>query len=154
MWLHDSVGTDVAFIEACAEWAGHVASGEAVPVLLEALALVEGSPFDGPDYEWAINAHPHREAEAVVADAAHLLAELVLQAGDTSIARFAVTKGLTVTGNVALYHDRIKVELQSGNPEAAACAYRELLTMLDELGVEPNEETTALARRVLPRVQP
>lgn len=150
--LHDAVGTDVAFIQACADWARQVSSSEAIPVLADALALAEGQPFDDVDYEWVYRGQLATEAEAVVADAAHFLASLALQSGDVATARQAIAAGLLVTTNEALYRDRIVLEVQAGNLDAAAGVYRELLDSLVEYGLEPSDETQEFVRRALPRV--
>ncbi len=149
--LHPTVGTDVDHIRACLEWAQHVSSSEAIPVLRDALSLVAGEPFDDNDYPF-VSATMREDAFSVVADAAHFLARLAMDTEDVETARTAAIDGLKAGVSEFLYVDRIGAEVSAGNPTAALAAFEEMLVVLEEWGLEPSEETMAQMRRVLPRV--
>lgn len=138
-----------------------VAAGRDAPPEVEreglraALELVRGEPFSGTptEYHWAyVNAFVS-EVVASVADAAHRLAELCLDAGDPEGAFWATARGLTASpGHEGLYRDRMRAADAAGNLTLLDDTWEELLRILAEPGAEvddmPHEETCALYRRL------
>ena len=123
-----------------------------VRLLKQALELLRGQPFEGSQgYEWAYTEGIVVEAEALIADTAHRLAQLALASGDAAMATWAATKGLmAVPGSEPLYRDRMEAAHLNGDPAAVdrivdeLCRYVETLDPLDDL----HPDTIALWRRV------
>jgi DNA-binding SARP family transcriptional activator len=107
----------------------------ALPLLRDALELVRGRPLEhvGKGYEWAFAEGLVYEMEATVADAAHRLAELCLDAGDAEGAHWAVRQGLRASpGNEQLYRDQMRAANAAGNPAGVEAAWEELGRMAEE----------------------
>ena len=125
---------------------------EEAKLLRQALELLRGQPFEGSQgYEWAYTEGIVVEAEALIADTAHRLAQLALASGDAALATWAATKGLmAVPGSEPLYRDRMEAAHLNGDPAAVdrivdeLCRYVETLDPLDDL----HPDTIALWRQV------
>jgi LuxR family maltose regulon positive regulatory protein len=108
-----------------------------VAACAQALALYTGEllPEDGPA-EWVVRLRERYRGRAV--EAARLLAETLLEAGDNAGAVDAAAAGLHADRySDALWRLVISARERSGDPVAAARARRDYLAMLDELGVAP-----------------
>lgn len=126
---------------------------EEVALLRSALELVRGQPFEevSSGYEWAFTEGIITEAEATIADAAHRLAQLLLEVGDHAGATWAAQRGLnSVPGSEPLYRDRMEAAHLGGDPAAVEriveelCHYVETLDPFDDL----HPETIELWRRI------
>lgn len=110
-------------------------------LLHRALDLLRGPPFDGArGYEWAFTEGTVVEAEAMISDAAHRLAQLALSRGDADTAAWAAMQGLkAVPGSEPLYRDRMEAAHLNGDPAAVdriveeLCRYIETQDPLDDL---------------------
>ncbi len=127
------VGCDLARFEALADQVDLVPGGDFLDLLVGALELVTGRPFDEADgYEWA-----HREglvaaAERRVVAVAHRLAEEGLRAGDLERAEWAARQGLRAApGDEALFRDRMLVAHAAGSTSAVESIMDELASHLD-----------------------
>ena len=115
--LRPTVGTDLAHLQTKLRAASTAASDDAVAALGEALRVVRGRPFTSAHgYAWA-NAYGFvAHAEAIVVDAAHLLAAMLLDSGDAGAALDATVVGLRAApANEILYRDRMLAHHQLGN---------------------------------------
>jgi hypothetical protein len=74
------VRTDLQLLHDFYDHARDASSGRAIELLTEGLGLIEGQPFDGPDYEWA------HHSELLVADATKLIEDAALQLVDLATA--------------------------------------------------------------------
>lgn len=143
--LHPDVATDLHVLRALVPRARQAPSAEAMRLLIDALELVEGPPFDAPGYDWAVTSQLVSEAEHLIEQAAIMAAELALECGDLNRARWAAVQGLrAVPGDEALYRLRMRIEDAAGNPSGVRRAFDELVSHLDEFGLGPSPETTAL----------
>lgn len=148
------VTTDLArFVDMVNRSQGTDHHEEEVALLRSALELVRGQPFEevGSGYEWAFTEGIITEAEATIADAAHRLAQLLLQVGDHAGATWAAQRGLnSVPGSEPLYRDRMEAAHLAGDPAAVdriveeLCHYVETLDPFDDL----HPETIELWRRI------
>lgn len=110
-------------------------------LLRQALDLLRGQPFEGVrGYDWAFTEGTVVEAEAIIADSAHRLAQLALDRGDADLATWAAMQGLkSVPGSEPLYRDRMEAAHLNGDPAAVdriveeLCRYVETLDPLDDL---------------------
>ena len=130
--LHRDVGTDVAVLERVLGYAGSGKPSE-LAGLREALRLVRGRPFDAPSgYEWAYQELHVAHAERVVVDAAHRLAGLALEAGDSELALWATDQGLLCARlSELLVQDRMRAYHAAGDADGVERAMRELLASLE-----------------------
>jgi hypothetical protein len=130
---------------------------DAIETLRDALELVRGAPLDGArGYEWAYSEHIIAAAEAMIADAAHRLAELYLEARDHARANWAAEQGLRVCpGDEALYRDRMKACHLAGNSAGVEAAFEELCGIVEALepydALHPETLATYEARSVVHR---
>ncbi len=109
------------------------ASDDAVAALGEALQVVRGRPFTSAHgYAWA-NAYGFvAHAEAIVVDAAHLLAAILLDSGDAGAALDATAVGLRAApANEILYRDRMLAHHQLGNISGVEGDLRDLCAALE-----------------------
>lgn len=127
------VGCDLARLEALADQAGLVTGDESLALLVRALEVVNGRPFDEADgYEWA-----HREglvaaAERRVVSVAHHLAEDARRTGDLERAEWAARQGLRAApGDELLFRDRMLVAHAAGSTSAVESIMDELRSHLD-----------------------
>lgn len=150
--LGSLVATDLVRFEARVAHAKHCPPSEAIVALREALELVRGQPFEGAHgFEWAYSEGLVAATEAAVADAAHTLARLYLEAGDPAGATWAANQGLKAAlGDEILYRDRMLACDLAGNPAAVESVMDELCEVVEAL--EPYDalhpETLALYERI------
>jgi hypothetical protein len=137
--------TDVTVLRSLVERAHQAPSSEAIELLREGLALVDGQPFDAAGYDWAHRDQDVAEASALIEHAAVQLVDLALDSGLVDVARDAIFRGLRgLPGNEELYRCRMRVEHHSGNLAGVSAAYEELVTYLADLETEPSPSTAAL----------
>jgi len=142
MQLADTVVVDYEQLEYAVHRAGRADPDEARRLLWDALKLVRGRPLDGDGrgYEWAFADGLVYEMEATVADAAHRLAELCLDAGDAEGAHWAVRQGLRASpGNEQLYRDQMRAADAAGDVAGVEAVWRELARMAEEAPEPPAE---------------
>jgi hypothetical protein len=146
------VTTDFAVLERHLATARKAAPDAATRLLRTALELVRGLPFaDVQGYEWAYAEGLVARMETVVAEAAHHLAALALEARDAELAQWAACQGLRgCQGDEVLYRDRMLACDQAGNPAAVEAVMDELIAAVE--AVEPYDtlhpETLALYERL------
>jgi hypothetical protein len=151
--LGPGVTTDATVIERRLALARNQATPAAIDSLVPALELVRGMPFEGvrAGYEWAHADGLVARMEAVVADAAHLLAQLALEARDPVRADWAARQGLHASpANEVLFRDRMLTWDMAGNPAGVEAVMDELCAVTEAL--EPYDslhpETVALYDRL------
>nr|MDP9333594.1 bacterial transcriptional activator domain-containing protein [Actinomycetota bacterium] len=146
------VTTDLARFEARVAHARRCAAPAAIETLRSALELVRGRPFDGArGYEWAFSEALIANVEATIADAAHQLATLYLDAGDPQEATRAALRGLVAApGDEILYRDRMLACDLAGNPAGVETVMDELCEVVEALEPydELHPETLALYERI------
>jgi DNA-binding SARP family transcriptional activator len=154
--VSQNVGTDFDRFEKLFALAKSTTESEATRLLGGALELVRGKPFDdvSSGYAWAHVEGFIARAEAIIADAAHLLAQIHLKDGDAATATWAARKGLLAApGYEVLYRDLMLACEVDGNLGALETIMAELNTLLDV--VDPDDslesETTALYTRLRQR---
>ena len=149
------VTTDLARIEQASRRASDLPASDAIPLLHEALELVRGQPFEAPrSYPWAFSEGWVTAIEATVAEAAHQLATLCLDAHDPAGATWAARQGLKACpGDEQLYRDRMLAADQTGNPAVVEAIMRELCEFAEVLEpyADVHPETFALYQRLVPR---
>jgi nucleoid-associated protein YgaU len=149
--LSDLVTTDLSVLRTLYERALRAPSARAIALLQDALALVEGEPFNAAGYDWAHHDHQYvAEASALIEQAVEHLVELTTQAGKLDVARGALVRGLRgLPGNEVLYRARMRLEHDAGNLAGVKTAWDELVAYLDDLYTEPSEATEALYRELV-----
>ena len=147
--VHDSVTTDLRLFHELVAWSEQLSSNAAIDALRDALALVEGEPFDEAGYEWADLGV--RVDERIVAASVRLF-ELACDIGDLAMARFAIVQGLHgVPGHEDLYRLRMQLEHRCAGPSEVHRVFNDLTHHLDALDCEPSAETVATYRRLTGR---
>jgi DNA-binding SARP family transcriptional activator len=114
--------------------------------LRAAMALVRGQPLAGC-YHWWIDVALVETIRAEIVDAADLLAELELAAGDFSAACRAARSGLSAEPAAEqLWRALMRAEHALGNPAGVAAAWTGCLDAIDEIapGAEPHPDTERL----------
>jgi DNA-binding SARP family transcriptional activator len=155
--LGDRVTTDIARFQARVAHAQRCTPSDAIATLRSALELVRGQPFQAArGYEWAFSEGLVGHCEAMVADAAHQLAELYLELNDPISASWAATQGLQASpGNEALYRDRMLAYDLAGNPAGVERVMQELCDVVE--AVEPYDtlhpDTLALYEQLTHRAR-
>jgi hypothetical protein len=151
--LGPGVDTDAAVLERRLAVARKQPAAAAIETLIPAVELVRGMPFEGvrSGYEWAHADGLVARMEAVVADAAHLLAQLALEVRDPVRADWAARQGLlTSPANEVLFRDRMFAADMAGNPAGVEAVMDELCAVTEAL--EPYDslhpETIALYERL------
>jgi DNA-binding SARP family transcriptional activator len=114
-----------------------------------ALRLFRGDPLAGSDYAWSETEVPRLRATFV--DLLEQVARQRLEAGEARAALDAALRGLDVdTLNESLWRLAMEAECALGLREAVFDRYERLRALLDErLGLEPEQETRRLHRRLL-----
>jgi DNA-binding SARP family transcriptional activator len=149
--LAEGVWTDLELLRRLVAKAHAVDSSAALPLLVQALELVEGPPFNADGYEWANTDQLVSEAETLIERAALAAADLALDAGNLDLARWAVMQGLRgLPGDEPLYRARMHIEDAAGNPTAIRRAYSELIAYLDDFDAEPSDDTLNLYGQLAP----
>ena len=129
-----NTATDLQLLEDKLARAHISPSSDALSLLLDGLALVEGVPFDDVSYEWAIDRQLTARAAAAIETAALQAVELALGCDDVVAARSAVSQGLKgLPGNELLYRARMQIEAHAGNRAGVRAVYDELVAALEEL---------------------
>lgn len=133
--LGPRVTTDLARFEARVAHAKLSPPSDATVALREALELVRGQPFEGArGFEWAYSEGLVAATEATVADAAHALAQLYLDARDPAGAGWAANQGLKASpGDEILYRDRMLACDLAGNPAGVESVMDELCEVVEAL---------------------
>ncbi len=143
--LHSRVSTDLDLLRRAVTAADETSSTEAMASLRDALALVEGPPFDAVGYDWAHRDQDVAEAARVIEQAVDRLVALALEAGQHDLARHAISRGLRgLPGDEHIYRLRMRLEAHAGNTRGLVGAYEELCVYLADLEAEPSPATTAL----------
>ena len=147
------VTTDVVLLERRLVAARAAAPEAAIRILRAGLELVRGLPLAGArqGYEWAYAEGLVARIETVVADAAHHLAQLALEARDPDLAQWAACQGLLASpADEVLYRDRMLACDLAGNPAGVETVMDELVAAAEAL--EPYDtlhpETIALYERL------
>ncbi len=151
--LGPRVTTDFAALERHLATARNSTPEVAIRTLKSGLELVRGVPFAEirQGYEWAHAEGLVSRMEVIVADAAHLLAQLALDARDANLAQWAACQGLLASpGDEVLYRDRMLAFDLAGNPAGVEAVMDELVAVAEAL--EPYDtlhpETIALYTRL------
>jgi hypothetical protein len=124
-----------------------VSPGHPIDLLLQATALIEGTPFDAQGYDWSYEHQFNAEACEAIESVCVRLAELALEHGDLSAARGAIGRGLRALPlNEPLYRWRMRTEAQAGNVGGMRAAFEELRSRLSDLDDEitPSGLTSSL----------
>ena len=147
--VHDSVVTDIRIFDELFLRSEHLSSNAAIDTLRDALALIDGEPFQEAGYEWAdLETRLHER----IVDAAARLFELACEAGDLATARDALVRGLQgVPGHEKLYRLRMQLEHRCVGPTAVHGVFNDLTHQLDALDCEPSDETLATYRQLTGR---
>jgi len=122
-----------------------------VHCLRKALTLIRGKPFTGC-YHWWLDLAFTETVRAQIVDAAGLLAELELTAGDPSAAARAARTGLA--GDVAaeqLWRALMRAEHAAGNLAGVREAWSRCLDTMTDIAAdgEPHPETAALYQELI-----
>ncbi|MGE3689434.1 MAG: BTAD domain-containing putative transcriptional regulator [Acidimicrobiia bacterium] len=150
--LAPAVTTDLAILRRLYDTARQQPSSTATTSLRDALALVNGPPFDAPGYDWAHRDQHVTEASDLIEAVTRTLVAHALDAADLDQARDAIRQGLRgLPGNEELYRCRMRAEHQAGNLPAIKSAYEELNTYLTDLDTEPSPTTTTLYHELIRR---
>jgi hypothetical protein len=138
--LGPRVTTDLARLERRYAHSARCPDDEAIMLLRDALELVRGQPFESVrGYEWAYTEALIASTEALIADAAHRLAQLLLSAGDAAGATWAAMQGLRgAPGGEMLYRDRMLACDLAGNPAGVESVMDELCQIVE--AHEPYDE--------------
>jgi DNA-binding SARP family transcriptional activator len=143
--LDPCVVTDLELLRRTVGASTGMPSSEAIATLNDALALIEGPPFDGAGYDWAHRDQDVSEAARVIVRAVEQLVTLALEAGQYDVARHAISRGLRgLPGDEHLYRLRMRLEAHAGNTLGIVSAYKELCVYLADLGLEPSPDTATL----------
>ncbi len=147
--LHPEARFDWAEFDELAE-AG--IAGRDAACLRSALRLLRGQPFAGCDYWW-LDPALTETVRAQLVDAADLLAELELEAGDPPAAARAARTGLAGdAGAEQLWRALMRAEHAAGNSTGIREAWSRCLDAIAEIAADgqPHPQTTALYRELLP----
>ena len=149
--LSPAVTTDLAILRYLHDQAQNVSSSEAIGLLQQALALVEGQPFDADGYDWAHHVTQDvSEANRLIEQSTEQLVNLALDSDDVDIAREAIAQGLRgLPGDEVLYRLRMRVEHHAGNLTGVSAAFEELTRHLADFDAEPSPSTLELRRELL-----
>jgi DNA-binding SARP family transcriptional activator len=145
--IADSMKTDLGLLRLLVDRSTDASAAEAVTLLIRGLDLIDGTPFDSSDYEWAYETQQHCEACELVELATTRCVRLALELGDLHAARSAVSAGLrALPTNEPLYRERMRVEAAAGSPDGVRRTLAELRTVLADVGpLEPDPATLHLA---------
>ena len=157
LWrLADDVRVDWRVVQALvARAAGPREAGD----LAAALAFVRGAAWtDLPAgrYAWLARNRAERSSRLTVVSAAHRLAAIAVARADVALARQALQLGLRMVPTAELlWRDLIRLEHDSGGPQAAGSVAREAYCVLGAQGVPggSDAETDALVDELAPGVR-
>jgi DNA-binding SARP family transcriptional activator len=144
-----AVVSDIDEFEAFLAQANAERGAERARLLERALALVRGEPLAGADYPWAAGDVRHLRAKVV--DCLHELGELQLDDDNAAGALAAAERALEFDPDDESAHRlAMRAESALGLRDAIAERYERLARTLDErYGLEPEQETRGLYRRLL-----
>lgn len=145
--LPPEVALDAERFTALAGRAGETDPEEAIDHLARALHLIRGRPFTvtGDEYLWVHGEALMTALVAEVADAAHRLACLYLEARDSPGAWWATQQGLLASpGNEQLYRDRMSAADVDGNPAGVEEVMEELCRAVEVDRSETHEVLAVL----------
>lgn len=152
--LDPRVGCDWIQFQQLVRKAERTSDASGTRALRQALELVRGRPFAAvraDRYVWA--EHLVQEMIAAIVDAAEMLGERYLVAGDARGALWAATRGLdAVPESEQLYRVLFQAHYALGDLEELKRAARRLDALNDELGVEAEDDTIALINSLLAAV--
>jgi DNA-binding SARP family transcriptional activator len=123
--------------------------------LHDALALIRGRPFTGC-YHWWLDVAFTETVRAQIVDAAELLAELELAAGDPSASARAARTGLAADPAAEqLWRGVMRAEHACGNLAGVHEAWSRCLDAITEIAAdgEPHPDTTALYQQLTDAVR-
>jgi DNA-binding SARP family transcriptional activator len=125
-------------------------AGRDIGCLREALTLIRGKPFTGC-YHWWLDLAFTETVRAQIVDAAELLAELELRAGDPSASARAARTGLA--GDVSaeqLWRALMRAEHAAGNLAGVREAWSRCLDAMTDISAdgEPHPDTVALYQQL------
>ncbi|MEX0664716.1 MAG: bacterial transcriptional activator domain-containing protein [Acidimicrobiia bacterium] len=154
--LAPSMRTDVDALQAASSEAHGLPATEAIEVLRAALARVRGRPFDErAGYEWAFAEFHVAQAERIVTEVAHRLAELALESGDPAMARWAAEQGMVVVpASEPLAQNRMRAFAASGDLRGVDRTVRDLLASLGADDVAALQDDTRELHEQLCRPTP
>lgn len=134
----------MGFDAAVAEAARTADSESRTAALARAVEEVRGEPLEGVDYEWAEPVRERIRRRAV--DALSGLADLRADVGNLDDAIALTERALQLDrASEDLYRRLMVLQQRAGRPEAARRAFKQCQLELEDLGVEPDEETRAVA---------
>ncbi len=139
--------TDAQVFEALVKRAAEVSSAEAIPLLIDAMDLIEGPPFNHGQFEWARSIELYEPLRRTIEAAALHLVDLALDDGDIAAARRGASQGLLALGvNEPLYRARMRIEAHDGDQAGVLHVYGELERRLANLfdGAVPSARTQSL----------
>ena len=99
------------------------------------LAMIRGIPFEGTKggWQWTFTEGHAARLASFAADAAHLVAQWLLQRGDVQRALWATSQGLRAApGDEVLYRDRMQAHDQTGNRAGVEAVMEELRRTVDD----------------------
>jgi nucleoid-associated protein YgaU/DNA-binding SARP family transcriptional activator len=150
--LDPRVTTDLDLLRQAHDEAAEAPTSVAIRVLRDALARVDGPPFDASGFEWASHDELYvADASNLIEAAAARLVQLATESGDIDLARWAAVHGLRgLPGNEVLYRARMRIEHAAGNYTALRAVWDELNHYLLDLDADPADATRALYNRLMP----
>jgi DNA-binding SARP family transcriptional activator len=151
--LHPDAHFDWADFEELSE---HGIGDRDLDCLREALTLIRGKPFTGC-YHWWLDLAFTETVRAQIVDAAELLAELELAAGDPSASARAARTGLA--GDVSaeqLWRALMRAEHAAGNLAGVREAWSRCLDAMTDIAAdgEPHPDTAALYQQLIAGSRP
>lgn len=150
--LDPRVTTDLDLLRQAHDEAAEAPASVATRVLRDALARVDGPPFDASGFEWASHDELYvADASNLIEAAAERLVQLATESGDIDLARWAAVHGLRgLPGNEVLYRARMRIEHAAGNYTALRGVWDELNHYLLDLDADPADATRDLYNRLMP----
>ena len=133
--LGSEVASDAALLEAAYVAARRDASEAHVEHLTSILAMIGGIPFEGTKggWQWTFTEGHAARLASFAADAAHLVAQWLLQRGDVQRALWATSQGLRAApGDEVLYRDRMQAHDQAGNRAGVEAVMEELRRTVED----------------------
>ena len=114
--LHPRIVTDTSLLEKCLDHVRRYPEDGGQDVLMSALELVRGCPFDGSRYLWRDGTGLATDIAMLIVRAAMLCAELALESGDSETVYRSTAKGLcAVPGHEGLVSIRMRRHAESGD---------------------------------------
>lgn len=133
--LGSEVASDAALLEAAYVAARRDGSEAHIEHLASMLAMIRGIPFEGTKggWQWTFTEGHAARLASFAADAAHLVAQWLLQRGDVQRALWATSQGLRAApGDEVLYRDRMQAHDQAGNKAGVEGVMEELRRTVED----------------------